>query len=157
MHSNAAMNDTDTPAGRQRALAFAIHDCARAIRHRFNDVSRPLQMTQAQYRILIYVNRQPGISQKALADLLEIRPISLTRQLDRLGEAGLIERRPNPADRRAFALHLAPAAAPVLAKIRQLGAQVMQSALEGMSEAEQSCILEGLKHMKNNLDRGEAP
>jgi len=136
---------------RNRALGFAINDSARAIRQRFNEESRPLGLTQAQCRILIYVNRQPGVSQKALADLLEVRPMSLTRQLDRLQQAGLLERRANLRDRRAFQLFVTAAAEPLLQQIRRIGAQVMCKALAGFSEDETAALLAALQRLKANL------
>ncbi len=136
---------------RNRALAFAINDSARAIRKSFNDESRPLGLTQAQCRILIYVNRQPGINQKALADLLEVRPMSLTRQLDALEQAGLLERRADLRDRRALRLYVTAAAEPLLQQIRALGAQVMRKALKGFHEEETAVLLDALQRLKGNL------
>jgi len=137
-----------------RAIAFAINDCARIIRRRFNDVSRPLNLTQAQYRILIYVNRQPGIGQKALADLLEVRPITLTRQLDSLCEAGFAERQADPDDRRAYRLFLTAEVTPLLQQIRRLGAKVMREALAGFEPDEHTALLNALQKIRQNLADG---
>src|ERR1700689_2926532 len=71
-------------------------------------------MTRAQWGILIWLERQPGLSQKELAELLEVEPITVARLADRLEARNLLERRPDPADRRIWRLHLLPAAQPVL-------------------------------------------
>ena len=63
------------------------------------------------------IARNEGINQAGLADLLEIRPMTLVRQIDRMEEAGWIERRPDPADRRARRLYLTAKARPVLGRI----------------------------------------
>ncbi len=140
---------------RNRALAFAIIDSARAIRKSVNDESRPLGLTQAQCRVLIHVNRQPGINQKALADLLEVRPMSLTRQLDALEQAGLLERRADLRDRRAVRLYVTGAAEPLLQQIRSLGAQVMRKGLAGFSPEEVEALLAALQRFKSNLGQDD--
>ncbi|MBV9117137.1 MAG: MarR family transcriptional regulator, partial [Acetobacteraceae bacterium] len=71
-------------------------------------------MTRAQWAILIWLERQPGISQKELAELLEVEPITVARLIDRLEARGMVERRPDPRDRRIWRLHLCDPAFPVL-------------------------------------------
>ena len=52
-----------------------------------------------------------------MAAICEVEPITVGRLVDRLEARGLIERRPDPADRRIRRLHLLPAAEPILAEI----------------------------------------
>ena len=59
----------------------------------------------------VSASQQEGLSQVDLADALELQPISLVRLLDRLVEHGLLERRPDPKDRRANRLFLTKRAA----------------------------------------------
>ena len=74
--------------------------------------------------MLGYLARHEGINQAGLADLLEIKPMTLVRQLDRMEEDGWIERRPDPADRRARRLVLTEKARPILARILDLSSAV---------------------------------
>ena len=76
-------------------------------------------MTRAQWAILIWLERQPGLSQKELAEILEVEPITVARLIDRLEERGMVERRPDPRDRRIWRLHLLPAGAAGAARDRQ--------------------------------------
>ncbi len=62
--------------------------------------------TRAQWIVLFRLRQQEGLSQVDLAEVLELQPISLVRLLDRLVEHGLLERRPDPRDRRANRLFL---------------------------------------------------
>src|SRR5258708_5834903 len=87
-----------------RSFGFLVHDVARLYGRRFDRNGRRLELTRAQCRTLGYLARNEGINQAGLADLLEIRPMTLVRQIDRMQEAGWIERRPDPADRRARSL-----------------------------------------------------
>ena len=95
----------------QRDLLFLLHDVARLLRVDADKRARAHGMTRAQWGILIWLERQPGISQKELAELLEVEPITVARLIDRLEARGMVERRPDPRDRRIWRLHLLPPAA----------------------------------------------
>ena len=78
-----------------RSFGFLVNDVARLFGRRFDQNGRRLGLTRAQCRTLGYLVRNEGINQAGLADLLEIRPMTLVRQIDRMEEAGWIERRPD--------------------------------------------------------------
>src|SRR3984957_7580242 len=94
----------------QRDLLFLLHDVARLLRVDADKRARQHNMTRAQWGILIWLTRQPGISQKELAEFLEVEPITVARLVDRLEARGVVERRPDPRDRRIWRLHLLPPA-----------------------------------------------
>ncbi len=81
----------------------------------------------------------------------------LVRQVDRLEEAGLIERRLNPRDRRMWMLYLTPAAQPVLEQIRRLSKAVREEALIGLPEPEREALVAALRHLKSNLCNKKSP
>src|SRR5436190_23691376 len=89
-------------------LGFLLHDAARLMRKRFEQRARAagLGLSRAHWQILALLKRNEGIQQGALADLMDIEPITLVRQIDRCQAAGLVERRPDPKDRRAWRLFL---------------------------------------------------
>jgi MarR family transcriptional regulator for hemolysin len=95
-------------------LLVLINDVGRMLRTEADRRARAHGMTRAQWVMLIRLDRQPGLSQKELAELLEVEPITVARLADRLEARNLIERRPDPTDRRIWRLHLLPAAQPVL-------------------------------------------
>ena len=136
-----------------RNLAFAISDTAQGLRKAFNARARHLRLTQAQYRTLIFLTRQQGITQTELARLLEIRPITLTRQLDILAANALIERRINPDDRRSFCLYLTPKAGPVLDEIRTIAGTIMDDSTKGFSADDKANITRLLLTMKDRLTK----
>ena len=90
----------------QRDLMFLVHDVARLLRVDADKRASVHGMTRAQWGILIWLERQPGLSQKELAELLEVEPITVARLIDRLEGRGMVERRPDPKDRRIWRLHL---------------------------------------------------
>jgi DNA-binding MarR family transcriptional regulator len=138
----------DTP---DRHLGFLLHDVARLLRKRFDQRARVLGLSRAQWSVLAHLSRNEGIRQTALADILEVEPITLARLLDRLEEARLVERRADPTDRRARLLYLRTAAHPLLDQMRVLGAETREEALAGMSAERRDALIETLIDMKRNL------
>ena len=138
-----------------RTLGFVLGDVARLLRKEFEQRARAgaLGLTRAQASVLAYLARHEGINQAALAQILEVEPITLARLLDRLQAAGLVERRPDPRDRRAYLLYLTDAAYPLLDRIFALAAEVREEALSGIAEADRSHLIDLLLAMKANLLR----
>lgn len=107
--------------------------------------------TRAQWAVLSRLNRCEGLKQSELAELLDLQPISLTRLLDRLAENGLIERRPDPNDRRANRLYLTPAARPLLDRLTALGEEVMGQVLDGLDDKAIERLHADLDIIRDNL------
>jgi DNA-binding MarR family transcriptional regulator len=146
------MTERDDPT---QHLGFLLHDVARLMRRDFNRRAQHLGLTQAQWRALVFLARNEGCNQVALADMLEVQPITLARLLDRLQSAGFIERQPDPADRRAFRLYLTDKAQPVLAKIWEFGAQTREETMAGLSRPTRETLANALVSMRANLLAGE--
>ena len=136
-----------------RTVGFLVNDVARLLRKRFEQQARieALGLTRAQSSVLAYLARQEGLNQRALAQILEIEPITLARLLDRLQRAGLVERRPDPKDRRAHLLYLSECAYPLLDRIFALAAAVREDAMAGIGEEDRARLLDILTMMKSNL------
>lgn len=133
------------------SLGFLLADVSRLMRRAFAARLKSRPLTLAQARALVYVSRQEGLRQVELAQLLEVRPITLARLVDQLCAGRLVERRADPADRRAYKLFLRPAAGPLLAEIGRVAASVRARALRGLDERAAAAVLAGLRHMRGNL------
>lgn len=134
-----------------RNIGFLVHDVARLLRRRFEQNARDLGLTRAQYKVLAHLALNEGIHQGALAEILDTEPITLTRILDRLERAGLIERMSHPSDRRLRLLRLTEAAHPLLDAIFTIGAHTQGEAMEGISDEERDRLRALLFRMKSNL------
>jgi len=132
-------------------LGFLLHEVARLLRKRFEQVARDFGLTRSQWQALSYLAQHEGINQSGLAELLDIEPITLSRILDRLEACELVERHRDPSDRRVRILRLAPAARLKLMRARKFGEITRSEALNGLSEAEGLRLLETLKVLKFNL------
>lgn len=134
-----------------RSLGFLLGDVSRLIRMRFDARAEQLGLTRAQWRVLAQLRRREGINQSALAELLEIEPITLVRHIDRLVAKDLVERRPDPKDRRAWNLYLKEEVQPVLDQLRQLSEQTRNDALDGIPAEQREQLIDNLLTMKANL------
>ena len=133
------------------AIASLLSDSARFLRRRFDSRARSLGVSRAQWTVLFALSRNEGINQAGLAETLEVETITVGRMVDRLEEAGLVERRADPADRRAWRLHLTPKAHPILDQLRSVADGVMDEALAGVAMAEQALLADLLTRIRTNL------
>jgi MarR family transcriptional regulator, transcriptional regulator for hemolysin len=134
-----------------REIAFNLMDVARMLRTYADQRARQFGISRAQWVVLIRLDRQEGLKQSELAEILDLQPISLTRLLDRLADNGLIERRADPNDRRANRLYLMPAARPLIEQLGALGSDVMDTVLAGLDGKSNARLLGDLRTMKDNL------
>ena len=141
------------PAALQPNIGALLHDVARLIRRRFERRARHtgLAITRQQARALLSIARTEGLSQAAIATLLDIEPIALVRLLDRLHEEGLVERRLHPTDRRVRTLWLTLLGWTMVDRILAINAQVRDEACAGLSPTARDALLRALDHMKANL------
>ena len=135
----------------ERSFGFLVHDVARLFGRRFDHNGRRLGLTRAQCRTLAYIARNEGINQAGLADLLEIRPMTLVRQIDRMEDAGWIERRADPADRRARRLFLTAKARPILGRIMDVATETRDEAMARLKPAEAEQLIGLLERVHATL------
>jgi MarR family transcriptional regulator for hemolysin len=141
----------------QRDLMFLLHDVARLLRVDADKRARAHGMTRAQWGILIWLERQPGLSQKELAEILEVEPITVARLVDRLEHRGMVERRPDPKDRRIWRLHLGEPAHSVLREIDHQRAEMRALVTDGLDAATIETMTEALLTMKITLTHEAHP
>ena len=86
-----------------------------------------------------------------------IKQATFARLIDRLEARGMVERRPDPKDRRIWRLHLCPPAHPVLREIDRQRAQLRALATDGLDEATLETMTEALLKMKLTLTQEAHP
>jgi DNA-binding MarR family transcriptional regulator len=134
-----------------RDLLFLLNDIGRLLRTEADRRAKMHGMTRAQWGILLWLERQPGLSQRELAEILEVEPITVARLVDRLEARLMVERRADGADRRIWRLHLTPAATAVLGDIHENCAAMAATVTMGMSATAQAQLIDMLSTMKSIL------
>jgi DNA-binding MarR family transcriptional regulator len=137
----------------QNHLAFIISDIARLYRRRFDERTRSFGITGPQMRALVQIMRFPGINQGALADRLDVEPITTCRMVDRLEQGGLVERRRDPQDRRAWHLYLTAAAEPIAHDLQAIGQGLLNESLHGIVPDAHAAVIAALGQIRENLNR----
>jgi MarR family transcriptional regulator for hemolysin len=130
---------------------FTLGELFRLIRVYADKEAARYGITRAQWAVLSKVERQEGLKQTELAELLEMQPITLTRLIDKLCDNGWIERRSDENDRRVNRLYLKKAARPLLGKLAGLRSELTATALEGISPADAHRLLTQLESIKENV------
>ena len=132
---------------------FEIGETAHSLRKAFDRIAVGLGVTRAQWKVLFRLTRQPGLRQVELADLLDIEPITLCRIVDRLEESGLVERTRDPADRRAWRLHVTEQAQPLIAKLQGVGAKLVEQAFADIDPKDIEIARQVLARVRENAGR----
>ncbi|MFI9333007.1 MarR family winged helix-turn-helix transcriptional regulator [Kitasatospora sp. NPDC052868] len=133
-------------------LADAMTRAIKRIRRRTGERLEPYGITPGQGRALRALAHAPGCELPGramrlsdLADRLHIAPRSATTVVDALEEAGLVERTPDPADRRAVRIVLTEAGRSAVERIGQVRHEVAQEYFGQVSPADQDVLLRVLR------------
>lgn len=135
------------------SLGFLMADNARLLRRAFDTRVRTIGITRPQWRVLVVLKREEGINQGELAERLEVEAITIGRMVDRLQDAGLIERRADPNDRRAWRLFLTPRSRTLIEELRPVSDRMIEDTLEGFTLAERETFVTYLERVRANLLR----
>lgn len=138
------------------SLPYLLSDSARLLRRDFDARVRELGMTSPQARLLLILHLTEGENQGFYAERLEVEPISLTRMIDRMADAGLVERRPDPADRRAWRLFLTEKSLLVIDQVRASLAELDNEMLAGLDEAARESLAAMLDTIRTNFTNARA-
>ena len=134
-----------------KELAWEISETSHAMRRFYDRRAAELGVTRAQWRMIAVLGHHPGMKQVELADRLDVEPISACRIIDRLEEAGLVERQRDPADRRAWRVSLTAKAEPIREQLRQLAEEMSLEAFAGLNEEQLKVMRVALARIRDNL------
>lgn len=133
------------------SVAFLTSDIGRLMRKRLDCLVRPSGVTGPQMRVMLFLHRRPGENQAAIANFFEVEPITAGRMIDRIAAAGLVERRADPADRRAWHVHLTEPGRAMVAQLQNDFRGKLDDALEGLDGGERDVLVGLLTRVRRNL------
>ncbi|MBO0766467.1 MAG: MarR family transcriptional regulator [Hyphomicrobiaceae bacterium] len=136
---------------------FLIYDVAQLVRRQADKRARTYGMTRAQWAVLARLQREPGITQSRLASLTDVEPITIGRLVDRLEANNLIERQPDPEDRRIWRLRLTPKSAPILKQFAAFRRELHDEMAEGLNASDLDMLVTCLQRMRTNLTKRKLP
>jgi MarR family transcriptional regulator for hemolysin len=143
------------PRAIESDFLFLIYDVAQLMRRRADKQARTYGMTRAQWAVLVRLEREPGITQSRLAALTDVEPITIGRLVDRLEANRLIERQPDPKDRRIWRLRLTAKSATILRQIAAFRDELHIDMADGLDAGSLATLVRSLQRMRTNLTTGK--
>jgi MarR family transcriptional regulator, transcriptional regulator for hemolysin len=137
----------------KRQFVTQLVESSRLLRNYIDNRAKSRGTTRAQWIVLFRLRDQEGLSQVDLAEVLELAPISLVRLLDRLVEHGLLERRPDPGDRRANQLFLTRTGRQLVDDLDSLRDSIATDVLQNVSTEAVETSLQTLMGIKERIKR----
>lgn len=138
-----------------KELAWEMAETSRMMRRFYDRRASTVGVTTAQWRVLLRLAREPGLKQVELADRMDVEPITACRIVDRLEDAGLVERQRDPEDRRAWRLELTAKAEPILKRLGDLAEEMAAEAFAGLTVSEIEATRVTLARVRENVGRIE--
>ncbi|QJD30319.1 MarR family winged helix-turn-helix transcriptional regulator [Methylococcus geothermalis] len=138
-------------------FGFLSYEISHCIRQRFNKAAEGIGLTHAQWRALVHLSKHENCRQIDLAEILEIKPITLARQIDLLEAVGLVRRNKDAEDRRAYRLELLPKAHAVMQELWSIADGVEAQVLSALSAREQETLTALLERVKHHITTVSPP
>jgi MarR family transcriptional regulator for hemolysin len=142
---------------RRRTIALKLTVVARQLRLTFDKNAERSGLTRAKWTLIAAVSRNPGVTQRTIAEALEVREITAGRLIDRLCDEGILKRRENPSDRRAYSVYLTPAAQPLLDKLDELAKSREAEIFAGFDAGDLEKLDDLLDAIARNLSASRRP
>ena len=135
------------------SIGYLVTDLTRMFGRVFDRRAAHLGLTRVQWRALKRIHLDEGMTQAALADVLDMEPIAVGRVIDRLQKAGFVDRQADPDDRRCWCLHLTPQSLQVMDGIEEVARGVREDILVGVDADELATTVRVLNQIRDNLTR----
>lgn len=132
-------------------LGFLLSSVGFGAAHRFRNVIEPLGLNPRQFAVLRAVAAEEGVSQHACGTALQVAPSRMVALVDELEEQGLVQRRVNPVDRRARALHVTTAGRRVLAQAFEALGRNESDVFGALTEADRADLRRLLMQVATSL------
>lgn len=123
-------------------VGYAASRAAIELRKTFARHLGPLGLKVLDYSILVLVAANPEVNQRQLGEALDVAPPNMAAAIDRLVEAGWVERVRSTRDRRAMLIHLTRPGRELLRRAESIAATMEQEPLRGLSAAERALLVE---------------
>lgn len=137
----------------QNNFGFLVSDLTRLITSEFNDMMAPIDLTRSQWRVVVYLHRQDGLSQSELAELLGVGKVTIGGLVDRLEHAGWVARRDDPKDRRTKRVYLTTKGQAIEEEMLTRGAELTKRMLRTLSDDERASLIDMLIAVKSDLQK----
>lgn len=131
-----------------RSVGFLISQLGFFSSRGFMEALEPVGIHPREFLLMRFVASAEGRSQQALAKRLAIPASRMVALVDRLEEAGLVERRPDPEDRRVRGLHLTRKGRGVLERAGKIAMDHETRLCAGINREERDQLIDLLQKLQ---------
>jgi len=132
-----------------RSVGFLISQLGFVSSRRFHEALEPLGIGPRDFLLLRFVAASDGQSQHALAERLSVPPSRMVALVDHLEDAGLVERRPDPEDRRVRGLYLTRKGRGVLDRASKIAIDYETELCAGINREEREQLIDLLHKLQS--------
>jgi len=131
------------------AIFLASKSLERAAEYR---IKNELGLTSSQWKVILALKFFNGISQKELAGKIYVDGSTLVPVIDKMENGGLVERKPDPNDRRNNLIFLTKKSESLVDSIIEILLQLRKEFYKGISQKEQDKVQTILRKITDNAD-----
>lgn len=142
---------TDELDDLRHGFAFLMHDTTRLMNRYYDRRVRNFGITRTQWTLLTYLSRYEGVSQTRLAEYMDLAPMTLTRQIDKLEQDGLLDRRQDSNDRRTNLIFLTEKSQPLMQHMHEIAVEAKEAALKGFDDKDRDMFRDFLMRVRENM------
>jgi len=137
---------------RFRSTGYMTNWLARLMARAIDTRLKPIGMSSGYMPVMFALAHGAALSQRALTEFAAIEQPTMAATLSRMERDGLIVRRADPDDRRAWLYSLSSEGLEKSIKVREAGREINEAALAGLSESEREAFLAALAKVVDNLE-----
>jgi DNA-binding MarR family transcriptional regulator len=139
----------------EAAAAFWINRASRSLLRHLDARLRPLGFAMSHLPVLRALARGEALSQSDLARIARVEPPTMAEMLARMERDGVVQREPNPDDKRAILISLTPRSRARIPEAKAALVEAEREAMAGLSEAEQQLLRDLLQRVVRNVEATE--
>jgi MarR family transcriptional regulator for hemolysin len=135
----------------EEPLAHQLIQITKKYLSEFAQQSKSISIERYHYTLLLIHKHNELLTQKDLADLLQVDKSFIVNMIDYLEENGFVIRQTNNKDRRQYLIKLTDKAKDILLPINNVFTTINEEALKGLSQNKIDCFFEVLNTLQHNL------
>lgn len=136
----------------ENSMGFVVNNTAKAFQKALDyELRKNVGVTLSQWRVIVTLVVDPGITQKEIADKVGIESATLVPVIDKMEQDGLLIRKPDSKDRRVNRIYLTPKSNSLWESILECALRIRKSSTKDVTENDLKTTMETLRKISQNL------
>lgn len=136
----------------EHSMGFVVNNTAKAFQKALDyELRKNVGVTLSQWRVIVTLVVDPGITQKEIADKVGIESATLVPVIDKMEQDGLLIRKPDSKDRRVNRVYLTPKSNSLWESMLECALRIRKSSAKDIAENDLKTTMETLRKISQNL------